>query len=82
MSEERRKFWMKEYNAAKQELDYWRQRDNFVLFALNNPPEHDEKRKYFLENMRRCMGEMEHIRELLDSNEDANPADMSAGWEL
>lgn len=79
MNDQQRKFWQREYNAAKQELDYWRIRDNFVLFTLGNPPERDPERKYFLENMRRCMGEMQRLEELL---RDSSGADMSAGWEL
>lgn len=56
---------MREYNALRQELDYWRQRDNHILFTLNNPPEMDSQRGYILENMRRCLGGMQRLEPLI-----------------
>ena len=58
---------MHEYNALRLELDYWRQRDNYILFQLNNPPEKDEERGRILAEMHRVLGEMQLIEKYMRS---------------
>ena len=53
------------YNALKLELDYLRQRDNHILFALDNPPELDPARAAILERMRKVVGEMQALESYL-----------------
>lgn len=64
-----------EYRWLRRELDYWRQKDNTIGLAQDNPAELDNERAFILDTMREIVGRMQRVEAVLRARADAHARD-------